>query len=136
MDERRIRELYIRIQVVHKHLSQLDAHRAEIGGKVEELSAMMQAVDEAKDLKDGDELLIPLTNGIFIPVTASALSRLHLNVGAQTMIAKTPGETLAMLSKQQRELAAYDEKIQRQQEQLRSELEKLEAEASEEVADV
>lgn len=126
MDENKARDLYIKMQIIQRHIEQLEEHMVEIDQKTLELRTMIDAVEESAGIKEGDELMVPLTSGIFMHAKASDTKKLLLNVGAQTNIPRSQEDTKEILLKQQEELSSYRDKIREQQLLLSKEAEKIE----------
>lgn len=133
MDEQKAREYYVKIKTMRDKVQQLTEHINEIDQKTVDLRSMIDAVKQATDISDGDEILAPLTNGVMIPATAKKTQTLYLNVGADTVIEKTPQETEEILEKQLTELTEYRKKMMSQRQQLAQQAAQLEEEVAKEI---
>lgn len=136
MDESEAREYYIKIKTLRDQVEALSNQIREIDQKSLDIREMINAVKQATQLEEGDELLVGLTNGIFIKATAKQLQHLHLNVGADTVIKKTPTETKELLEQQQVELNKYQEQVKHQRDELAREANEIEQRVSKELGHV
>ena len=136
IDETRARELYIRIKALREHQQQLQGHLEELDEKTVELREMIGAVQESTQIQQGEELLVPLANGIFLPATAHKTDKLILNIGASSAVEKTPQETVDILEKQLSELAEFRQELLKQYKQVQQESARVEQEVQQEVGDV
>lgn len=136
MNDEKARELYVRLTALKKHQEQLEGHIEELDQKTVEIRQMITAVSEVEHITAGEELLVPLANGIFLPATATSVGTLVLHVGADSAVKKTPQETTAILEKQQEELATFRQKLLAQYQELLAEVARTEEEARKEVGDV
>ncbi len=136
MDETAAREYIVRLEAARERLQRLDDHAAEVDDKTVELRRMIEAVQQALELPEGSELLVPLTNGVFMPATAGKDKTLYLNVGADVVVTRTPDETIKILEKQQDELAEYRERILAERQQAQAEAVRIERAAKEAMGDV
>lgn len=136
MDESKAREYYVKIKTLRDQVEALSNQISDIDQKTLDIREMINAVEQAAQLQEGDELLVGLTNGIFIKATAKQLEHLHLNVGADTVVKKTPAETKKILEEQQIELNKYQEQVKHQREELAREANEIEERVSKELGHV
>lgn len=124
IDEKQARETYIKLNVIEKHAKQLEEHIDELDGKTVELREMIGAVQGIRET-DGETILIPITNGIFARATLEKTDKLYLNVGAKTIVSRTPEQAEQMLTSQQEELAQYRKQLKMQQAQINAQIEQM-----------
>lgn len=136
ISEDRARELYVRVKALKEHQQKLESHLDELDSKTVQLREMITAVKDVDTLLEGDDILVPLANGIFMPATAQKTDHLILHVGADTTVKKTPSETVEILEKQLTELAGFREQLLVQYNEVVAESERVEAEVKSEVGDV
>ncbi len=136
IDETRARELYVRIKALREHQQKLESHIQELDQKTVQLRDMITAVQESTSIKAGDELLVPLASGIFMPATAKPVEHFVLHVGADAAVKKTPKETEDILEGQLTELAQFRSQLIEQYQELLNEVERVEREAEHEVGNV
>ena len=133
MDDEKAREYYIKIKTMRDKVQQLTKHINEIDDKTVQLRDMINAVKELQSIEEGDDILAPLTNGVMVPATAKKTEKLYLNVGADTVIEKTPEETIGILEKQQEELTQYRKKMIMQRDELAEQSARIEQEVTEQM---
>lgn len=130
MDEEQAREYYIKIKALREQVDKLSQQLNEIDQKTLDIREMIQAVKQASQIQEGDELLVALTNGVFIEATAKKPVKLRLNVGADTVVKKTPQETTKLLEQQQQELTNFRKQVRAQRNQAAQQAQDIEEEVT------
>lgn len=116
------------LKALHKHRKELEEHLTDLDNKLSDVTQMTQSVEHAQALSDNDEMLVPLSNGIFLPVKAQKADTLLLNVGAGVVVRRTPQDALKLLKTQDEELDEYRQKIVVQYQNVQEQIEQLEQE--------
>ena len=135
MDDAQARDYYVKIKTTREKVEQLSEHINEIDEKTVEIRSMIHAVQNLTELNEGDDILAPLTNGVMIPAKAKKPQMLYLNVGAGTVVQKTPEQTIEILEKQQQELTTYRKKMRMQRDELAQEAKRIEEEVTQKIQD-
>ena len=112
MDDEQAREYYIKIKTLREQVNKLSEQLGGLDERTRTIQEMIAAINEYSEIQEGDELLVTLTNGVFIPATAQKTDHLLLNVGAGSVVAKSADETKELLSKQLDELAQMRREVQ------------------------
>lgn len=118
LNEEQAREYYVKIKTLRDQLDGYDKQLDEIEQKSLDIQEMIQAVQQIQHIQEDDEILAPLTNGIFIPAVAKKTTTLKLNVGAGVVVDKTPKETIELLSTQHDELEKYRKTVAQNRQQV------------------
>lgn len=106
------------LEQLEEQLEQLEEQRAEV-------QHLQRSLDEFSGLKGGDEIMVSLATGIFARATYSGDDELLVNVGAGTLIKKTPLEVHEDLDVQLQSMDEAEQKIRAEFEQKLHELEEL-----------
>jgi prefoldin alpha subunit len=129
MDKDRAKELYGRLSTVREQLTLLNRHLDELADKIVEVQEMLSAVQQSDTIKQGDELLVPLVNGIMVRAKAVGDDELLVNVGANTTVKRNKQQVIELLSGQLDELLQYQETLSEQEQQLLKEEQQIASEA-------
>ena len=130
MDDQQAREYYVKIKTLREEVDKLSEQLQEIDGKTLEIHEMIQAVKQADEIQAGDELLVPLTNGVFIKATAKENQELLLNVGADSVVKKTPKQTVTLLKEQQQSLTTFRQQVTQKREEVAKQAQEVEEEVT------
>jgi len=110
----------------NEQLMQRAAHEAQqIEKVIEQLSASLDSLTELKEtieeitqLKKGEEILLPVANGIFIKGKIEDSSKLYLNVGEGIVLDKNKEQALKLLEKQEAEILKSKKEAEEKLEQI------------------
>ncbi|MBU0980995.1 MAG: prefoldin subunit alpha [Nanoarchaeota archaeon] len=118
VDEKKVQEKYMEYQMVEQQLKQLQQQIQAIDSKLEEAAVLFNSLEEIKAAKPGSEVLVPMSNGIFVKGTLTDASTMLVNVGGGVVVDKTVQEVKDLIKTQ------IDE-IQKAREQAVIEFEKV-----------
>lgn len=134
MDEEQARKQYVTIQSLRKQQQSLHERLEELDDKMTELQEMMRHVEQAATLEEGEDILVPLTSGVFIPAKTAKIDTIYLNVGGGAVIEKDPASAKLILTKQQEELEAYRQTLKTQAEKVSNTLKVAEEQAAQNIS--
>ena len=123
--QQEMQEKYMKAQMLEQQYKQLQKYLDTFDEQVASIRALVEALGEFSGLKKGDRILAPLTNGIFIRATLDTSSELLINVGQNTIVAKTVPEAVKMLEGQEAEVRKYRAETMKQLEELMRQLEEF-----------
>lgn len=109
-----LEQKYSELQYMQQHLQQLNKQMQELEQKSQEIIAIKTAIEDLKSQKKDTELLVPISNGIFIKAKAVDMKNLLVNVGADVVVKKTPEDTKELLDTQSKEIDKYKKNIYEQ----------------------
>ena len=89
-----------------------------INAQLNEVNAIIEALEDFKNISGTKEVLFPIANGIFAKGTLSDNKSLSVNVGNNVMVDKSIDETIDMMRKQFDDINAYKSELVRQMEDL------------------
>tara|TARA_Y100000310_G_C20457320_1_gene703666 strand:+ start:310 stop:711 length:402 start_codon:yes stop_codon:yes gene_type:complete len=99
------------MQQMQQHLEQLQEQRQMVEQQLEDLAMSSNGLEEFEKLSKGDEVLFPISNGIFAKATLQNPKKLLVNIGAQAIVDKTPEQAKKILQDQLTELQELHQKI-------------------------
>ena len=97
-------EKYLELQMLNNQLRQIQQQMQSIEVQAQEMDKLSTALEEAKSIKKGQELLVPLGQGIFLRSKADNMEHVIISVGADVVLEKSFDEALEIVKKQQQEL--------------------------------
>lgn len=117
--------VYQEYQQTTEQLKQYEEHVQNIKERIRELQGIVKNIDEIKKVEKGTEMLVPISNGIFIRTTALETSQFLVNVGSKAVVEHTPEQVQELLRNQYEELITLQEKMITTKKQLEEQAEKL-----------
>jgi|TARA_B100001971_G_C18134514_1_gene506792 prefoldin alpha subunit len=109
--EQEMQERMQEMQQMQQHLEQLQEQRQMVEQQLEDLAMSSNGLEEFEKLSKGDEVLFPVSNGIFAKATLQNPQKLLVNIGAQAIVDKTPEQAKKILQDQLTELQELHQKI-------------------------
>ena len=100
MSKENLQKNYIELQLLENQLQQITQQLGIIEQHINELMMVEEGLDNLKDVKNGNELLIPLGSGIFINGNIESSNEILLNVGAGVVVKKSREEVKSIVTKQ------------------------------------
>tara|TARA_Y100000310_G_C20242843_1_gene605434 strand:+ start:145 stop:564 length:420 start_codon:yes stop_codon:yes gene_type:complete len=117
-NEQQAQEMYAQIQAIEQQIKSYQQQSQAIDEQFVELKMTERSIEEFKTLKEGDEMFIPLNNGIFAKATLKNNKDLLLNVGSKIAVNKKPDEAKELIRSQLVEMEKVKVKIQEELEKL------------------
>jgi prefoldin alpha subunit len=108
------REKMFEAELTNQQLEQLQQYMQKLQKQINEISALHQEIRKYGSVQGGEELLVPIANGIFVKAIASKDKEFMVNIGAGTIVPKTEAEVLAIVDKQLHDLHEYDASLQKE----------------------
>lgn len=106
--EDELQKVYLELQMLDQHMKQLQQQLQMIHQQGAEMAATLQSLDDFTSLKEGKEMWIPLSSGIFAKATLKETEHVLVNVGANVAVTKDIPATKQLINEQ----VAESEKIQ------------------------
>lgn len=120
------------LQLLDQQMKHVQKQVEAIERQAMELDDVQQSLDELGSSKQGADMFVPITNGIFLKARLEDNKKLAVNVGSNTVVSKDIPSTKAMLAEQamemrkfQTELVEQFEKMSERAAALQSELQKI-----------
>lgn len=95
---------YAMLQMLDQQLKQTQKQIKNLHAQQESLAEGMLALEELDKVELGSEILIPITNGIFVKGTLTEKDNVTVNIGAQTAVQKTRNGARNILEEQYKEV--------------------------------
>ena len=135
-DEKKAQEKYIEMKILEEQMKEVQKQAATVEQQLMELSSVVESLDEFKKAKRGDELLVPISSGIFVKAQLKEDNGFLVNVGANTVVSKGIDPTKKLMEKQVEEMRGLHLKINMKMEKLALKASTIEAELQELVSKI
>ncbi len=130
--QQKMQQKYMELQMLDQQMKQVQKQVEAIERQAMELDDVQQSLDELGNSKQGADMFVPLTNGIFLKARLEDNKKLAVNVGSNTVVSKDIPSTKAMLAEQAMEMRKFQSELVEQFETmseravaLQSELQKI-----------
>lgn len=105
------REKLLELQFLDNQIKQIEEQISKIEEQIFEVDSLIESIAEIKVTDKGQEILVPMANGIFIKAKVEDAKNLKVNVGAGVVVEKTADETITMLKEQTKSMEEYKNEI-------------------------
>lgn len=119
------REMF-RAELLNAELGQLEEQLEQLERQRQEILQLHDALNRFQDVREDEELLVPLSAGVFAEARATGKRELLVNVGNGVVVRKQPDEIQDDLQEHMRQLDDEQRKLQEDFERKLEELRKLE----------
>ncbi|MEK6963728.1 MAG: prefoldin subunit alpha [Nanoarchaeota archaeon] len=99
------------LQMADKQLEQLKEHLERLDRQLSEVAAMRKSLEEFKELEGQEELMVPITNGVFAKAQLKSKDKVHVNVGEGVIVDKTIDQAITLITTQLNQMANYREQV-------------------------
>ena len=106
-DEKNVQMKYLEFQMIQQQFQQLQQHVEKLDKQMVELEVLKNNLSELGDVKDGSEILAPISNGIFAKTEIKDAKNLLINVGANVVVEKSVDDSIVMIDNQIKEIRKY-----------------------------
>ena len=100
--------------MTHQQLERLQEYMERLDKQIAEVLALKEALDKFNEVKEDEELLVPIAAGVFIKAKASKEKSLQVNVGQGIVVPKSVAEMQLVLDTQLSEMKEYEAQLHRQ----------------------
>ncbi len=121
-------QLYVELKSLDEEIKKLNANIENIDEQLSDLNSNKIILNKFSELKEGEELRVPLSSGIYIKAAIKDTKKVMINVGAGVNVEKTPKEVIEILDGQLNEMTEYREKLIVQIKKLISRIEEIQKE--------
>jgi len=128
--ERRLQQLYLEAQIIEQQLQVLQEHIQKIEQQMADIAYVLESLSDFRDLKPGQEILVPFSSGIFVKARLEDNQHFIVNVGSSVAVEKTAEETKKIILEQQEALAEAQLKYAEQYNKFIEKFESLERDLS------
>jgi prefoldin alpha subunit len=106
-----LQEKYMQFHTLSQQLKQVKEYLENIETQITELGQIIANLDQISGIDKGTEILVPVSNGIFIKANVTKSDEFIVNVGSNTLVAKDKQGIKDLLEKQRRELNEVQHKL-------------------------
>ena len=126
-----LQQKYMELQMNHQQIKQVQQQMQALEQQVEEINSVRENLKELKDVKEGSEILVSLSSGIFAKAVIKDTKNLTVNVGGGTAVERSIPEVITTLRVQAEELEKIQAKMAEQFELMASQAQVVEKELNE-----
>jgi len=123
-----LQKRFVEYQMLEQQIKQYQQQLEKLEAQTLEVSNVEQCVSDITHAKMGDEVLVPVSGGIFFKATMKENKTFLVNVGSNVVVEKNTEDTLELIRQQGREIEKYKENTIVQLSKLVSDYQKLEKE--------
>lgn len=99
-----MQEKFMEFQMLQKHIEHIQEQVTVLQQQLLELDISAKAIEEIGTAKEGNEILAPVANGIFVKTRVENVEQMVVNVGSNVMVERTPTEVVGLLKEQQEKI--------------------------------
>ncbi len=114
----KIMELYAQAQVLQQQLINIEEQIKQLDVQEAELNLAIESIQELNKIKDEEESLVPIVNGVFVKAKLKKPDELIVNVGSNVLVKKSVDETKELIRQNISEIRNYKEKLSKQHENI------------------
>ncbi len=122
--EKKAKEIYMEYQAIDQHIKQLQKQLEALTNQLMEMNSTRLSLEDLDKIKQGKEIFVPISSGIFAKGEIKNTSELLVNVGAGVVLKKDMISTKKLIQNQIDEMKKLHQKMI-------SELEKMATKAAE-----
>lgn len=94
-----LNEKYVEFEMLNQRLSELQNQISSVEEQIDDLSTSINSLEELKNIKDGDEILLPIASGVFANAKITNTKELKVHVGNKIVAVKTVDSAIKLLTK-------------------------------------
>jgi len=111
MSEEKLQNMYMEYQMISNSIKQLEQQNVSLDNQLMELAHTSQGLIDMKDVKKGNEILVPISAGIYAKAELKEEGNFIVNVGADIAVKKNIVDTKMIIDGQMEEIGNLKEKI-------------------------
>ncbi len=123
-----LQEKYLEYQMIEEQIKKMQEQVLTFKKQIEELGGIMDALQNLAEVKQGKEILVPMSAGIFIKAVVQETKEVLVNVGDNVVVVKKLEDAIQLVKKQQEDILDYREKVAKNTELIIEHGQKLEQE--------
>ena len=127
-DEKKAQEVYMEYQMLEQGIKQLQKQLEMVTQQIMEVASTSGSLDEFKNVKEGTEILVPVSSGIFAKASIKDSSELLVNVGSGVVVKKDIASAKKLLEGQVDEMRKVQKHMVNELEKMAGKAEMLEKE--------
>jgi prefoldin alpha subunit len=119
------KEKIVELELINQRLSELDQRLQLAQTQQEHAKLALSILDQLSSANQGDELLMPIGNGMFVPVQVTETKQVKVAVGAQTFVDKSFHASIEAINQQITETQSIHTQLLSQYDQVSRKAQKL-----------
>lgn len=104
MTNKALQEKYMMMQIIDQHMMQLQQNVGAFEKQLEEMTHVEDSLKELQQVKEGTDILVPLSSGIFVKAHIGSTDEFMVNVGSSVSVKKKSQAVLDLIKEQQGEI--------------------------------
>ncbi len=96
--EEQVQSMYYEFQMINQQVEELSDQKDVLNQELNQLNNTIEALSEIRKVESEEEILVPLSQGIFARATIKNTETLLVNVGAETLVKKDIDSTKEILN--------------------------------------
>jgi prefoldin alpha subunit len=104
-------EKYQQMQILDYQIKQLQKIIEGVDSQLLEMSNTVEALRDFEKLKNNEEILFPIANGIFAKGKLSDNKILRINIGSNVVVEKSIADTIKMMDMQAKDIEEYKSQV-------------------------
>ncbi len=117
-EEKKLQEKYMEMKMLEQQMQEIQKQAQLVEQQLMELMAASQSLDDFKETKQGDKVLVPISSGIFAKAELKNNKEFLVNVGSDTVVTKDIDSTKELMEKQVEEMRNLHAKVNMQMQSL------------------
>ena len=117
-EEKKLQEKYMEMKMLEEQMKEIQKQAQTVEQQLLELTATKQSLDDFKKTNNGDQVLVPISAGIFAKAELKSNKEFLVNVGSDTIVTKDIESTKKLMEKQVEEMTDLHTKINMQMQKL------------------
>lgn len=109
--QEKLQKMYMEYQALQQQAQQLNKQIEIVANQINDLNATKDALEQIENTEPGKETFFPLASGIFLKGKVTDTKEVLMNIGANTVVKKTTGESKDLIEDQIKELREFKQKI-------------------------
>ncbi|MBW3022302.1 prefoldin subunit alpha [Candidatus Woesearchaeota archaeon] len=106
-----LQQKYMQLQLFQQQIEQVQKQMQMLDKQFQELHIVKQGLDDLKNTKNGTEILVPISSGIFVTAELKDNKKVTVNVGSDVAAEKTVDQAQELIVKQIDEVAKIKEQL-------------------------
>jgi prefoldin alpha subunit len=112
--QKEIQKKYVEYQVLEQQIKQLQQQLEKMEAQTAEIAAVEQSLTDIGKAKQGDEILVPVSGGLFFRATVKDSNHFLVNVGNNVVVEKDVEGAKQLVSDQAKEIDKYKDQVTQQ----------------------
>ncbi len=104
MEKEELQKLYLEYKTLEQQTSQIEQQLQTVEQQLQEAESIKNSLDELKAIKQGSEMLVPVSSGIFMKAKITDKDKVIVNVGSDVLVGKGLDGAKQLMEKQKKEI--------------------------------